>query len=363
MSDIAELIEKIDLKEWLDTEGIDWRATSGGDNLQVKECPFCGSNNWRVYISQVKKRGLCFKGSCLAKFNLFSFAKEHLHTDAKGVIRNFDAFIRGAGSSLRTVVARLSPPIAGEWELPHSVILPTAEGYTHPDLTARHITLDTQELYALRFCENGWYRYTDPEGKRRGMCFDNRIIIPVCDIDGVVQTFLGRACWDVDEEKGEKRYLFPPVLPGSGRFLYGANLVRGKPHLVMGEGPFDTQAIHQSISGHPDFRTYGAIGSFGLSVGHGSETGEDQLAVFRQLKREGLESVTIMWDGEKRALLAGLEAGRLLRKQGLIVRIALLPPDKDPNEISTREVRDAIFNAVVLTDSTYFQLRCASPYR
>jgi len=350
-STVDQILEDIELEEWLDEHGVTYKGA--GDNLKLRECPFCGDSRWRVYFSKRKKTGLCFHGDCNKHFNLFSFARQFLHLDSHSTIQHFEALGRTMGLRSHRPKLAPEPKIADGWELPTSIELPTPEGITHPFLTARRITTQTQALFGLRWCASGTFSRAD---------FSRRIIIPVADLDGTIQSFQGRATWQVDEEAGEKRYLFPSGLPGTGRFLYGAHLALGCEHVVMGEGPFDVMAIHQALD-HPDFRKLGAIGSFGLAIGGSDEGANDQLARFRELRRNALRRVTIMWDGEAGAFKAALAAGQLLRRQSIDVWIATLPQGKDPNEVDTATVRRAIENAVQLTPQSFFRLRCAPPYK
>lgn len=359
MNNLAELFASIDVCEWLDYEGIGWKKIN---NTQIKldECVFCGGE--KAYLRSDDGRGTCHSGKCGQRWNLFGLVREFTHLDNRQTIKRLEAYADGAGIRAHRAKAPLVVATNSEWDMPPHDALPTTEGHTHPDLIKRKITVETQALFGLSYCTEGWFKYTNHEGRATGMPFSNRILIPVHDLDGSLQTFQGRACWDVDEELGERRYLFPPTLPGSGHFIYGANLCRGKPHLVMGEGPFDTMAIHQAMESHPDFKDYGAVGSFGLSIGSGDADGDDQLGRFRTLHREGLKSVTIMWDGERAALMRALDNGLLLRRQGIAVKIAMLPQDKDPNEVSTNVVRQAIYDAMKLTDANFMKLRLNPPY-
>ena len=351
----TDVIAKIDVIEWLDEQGITYKKSASGQ-LNLRECPFCGDNSNRVYMRADNGTGLCFRGSCGAKFSFWSFVKEYLHTDSAGTARHFQEFGKSIGINNKPVSITYSNE---SWVLPLSIPLPTSDNTTHPMLIERKITLSTQETFGLRWCSNGSFMYPDlHSGEKRFMSFSNRIIIPVFDVEGILQTFQGR---DVTGTS-EKKYLFPPNLPGSGRFLYGANLVRGVEHLVLNEGVFDVMATHQAIYGHLDFKNVGVVGSFGLSIGSGDINANDQLACFRQLRREGLKRVTIMWDGEKNALNAALENGMLLNRQDLIVNIALLPQNKDPNEVDSRIVRETIQKARLLTPANYLFLKVNMPY-
>lgn len=355
MTDLQELLDDIDVADFLDYEAISYRRVGAGTNLNIRECPFCGSSNWKTYMRADNGRGLCFRGDCQAKFSLFSFTRQHLNADNKATAEHIKQYALQAGSvSARPKIEH--DPVTDGWELPSSIPLPTPDGQTHPSLIKRRITLDTQALYGLRWCEEGRWTYKDIDGVQRAQIFDRRIIIPVHDLDGVVRSFQGRD----GTGKAEKRYLFPSGLPGTGRFLYGGHLVSGKSHLVIGEGPFDTMAIHQAISNHPDFRNVGAVGSFGLSIG--ISEGDDQLARLLKLKQAGTSTLTFLWDGERGAFLAAVANGEKLLSHGFRVRIGLLPADHDPNEVDTVVVRKAIEEAQELTPMQALAFRLNPAY-
>jgi DNA primase len=360
VDDLSDIINSIDLKDFLDSDGIVYRRAGSGDNLQLRECPFCGNSDWKVYFSTKKKRGLCFKGDCQARFNMFTFVKQSHSFNNKETTRCIMNYASGMGFKL-SVLRYVAPIITGGWEMPESIAIPTVEGYTHPTLTARSILPETQTLFGLRWCEKGMWSYRDDDGVDRQMIYDKRIIIPVHDTDGIVKTFVGRD----GTGKSDKRYLFPATLPGTGRYLYGAHLLTGKEdHLVITEGPFDVMATHQSIRGFPEFAKTGVVGSFGLSIGMSDdENNDDQLHRLFALRNSGVKKLTFMWDGEVGAFAAAIKMGDKLRALGFVVNIAMLPDDCDPNEVDTACVRATISDAKRLNESSSILWKISSPYK
>ena len=191
------------------------------------------------------------------------------------------------------------------------------------------------------------------------MSFANRILLPVHDLDGTAVSFQGR---DITGET-DLRYLFPPSLPSSGRYLYGGHLALGAERLVVGEGPFDVIAIHQAITGLPEFKTAAAVGTFGLSISHTDEAGNDQLGRLLRLKALGAREVVFLWDGEANALKHALKAADLLHRHGFVVKIGLLPKDHDPGEVETRVIREAIERAETYSPQLQVVWGLQSPYR
>jgi DNA primase len=86
------------------------------------------------------------------------------------------------------------------------------------------------------------------------------------------------------------------------------------------------------------------------------------LGRFRQLRNLGTQEVTIMWDGEWRALVSALDAAELLEKIGLKARIALLPADRDPNEVLPEVVRQAFWSAKRYSKGLSVKWRLRNPY-
>lgn len=360
MTALGDLIEEIDLEEFLDSLEIDYRRTSGGDNLNLRSCPFCRSDEYRAYMSIEKKLGTCFAGSCGKAWNLFSFTRAHLECSSAATMRHLEGYAGASLSPTRgTRLPRAVHVPSADWALPDSVPIPTSEGMTHPYLLDRGVLPATQALFGLRWCEAGVYRYEDMTGVAKTMRFDQRIILPICDLDGTLTTFVGR---DVTGT-ADIRYQFAPLLPSGGRHLYGGERLAGHPHVAIGEGPFDAMAIHQAIDGHPDFRGVAATASFGISLGHADPTGDDQLGRLLRLKATGLTRVTMVWDGERKAMLAALKAAEVIARHGLAVHIALLPEDSDPAEVETRVVRRAIAEALPYTPLLRVQLELQGPYR
>lgn len=360
-STIFDALSEVDVVDFLQHLGVTHRA-GGGDNVNIQICPACGNPNWKVRMSKTKRLGYCFYAPCEAKFNLFSFTKAVFADNSRDAMRALEGYLGPIGFKKTNLVAAVATVTPEDWSLPASIELPTPAGATHPFLTERRILPSTQSLYGLRYCHVGSYTHTDATGSYT-QHYNDRIIIPVVDLDGHIKTFQGRATWRVDESLAEKRYIFPTGLPGSGRFLFGGNLCRGRKRLVLVEGPFDVMATHQAIVDHPDFRDCGVAGIFGLSLGSSAPDGDDQLGRLRRLREEGLEEVTLMLDAERNAYNKALKIGATIASAGLKVKIATLPDGADPNEVETRVVRGALDASRSLTRNTLPMLSITNPYR
>jgi len=354
--DFAEIEENLDMEFFCETEKIPYRKSRGVNGLQlnIKTCPACGDSRYRTYFGLETGRGNCFV--CGRGFNKVSFVYEYKDRIWSDALRLCNELLSEQGwRPKREAVVAVEP---GEVELPYSQPLPLPTGENLAYLINRGFDDDISRYLALRWCEFGWYKYKDEDGLEKTQDFSGRIIIPVFDINGVLRTFQGR---DITG-KSDRRYLFPKMLPGTGRYLYNAHNVIATDHVVMGEGVFDVAAIKMALDTDPSLRHIVPIGSFGKHLSYGAVDGTDQLGQFIILKKRGVTTVTIMWDGERAALASALSAAKLLAGIGLKVRIATLPKDKDPNEVTPDVVVKTFYQASAWSPSLDIKMRLRNPY-
>ena len=352
--ELQEALDRIDIESWMDREGVRYRVTRGarGVQLNVKECPCCGNSSWKVYINQDSGLGNCFSGDCEKKFNKWSFIKASLgHLQVRDVVEHVKNVAREQGwrPPRKTAVA---VNLNTELKLPKSVALPV-HGRNLKYLENRNISCDIAKYFSLRFSMNGKFDYLDEEGRKRVQDYSKRIIIPVFDLVGDLVSFQGR---DITGQ-AEKKYLFPPGYASTGSHLYNGQNAHGAEDVVIGEGAFDVMATKIALDGQMDLRSVIPIGSFGKHLSHGDD--DSQLAKLLTLQEGGLKRVTIMWDGEDKAIEAAIETGLLLRKYGFLARIAVLPKDRDPNEVPPEVVRNAFWKAETVNEAVAVRLRLA----
>jgi DNA primase len=354
--------QAVSAEDFLDHQGIEYRATSGsrGPQFNIKECPKCGNAVWKVYLARDTGYGNCFSGSCESRFNLWTFAAAHLNTeDSPTIGKLFDEIAKGIGWKPKPKVAKATVPVfTGDLRLPISL---AAGAAGIPYMNERGFSPRIQQEFGLRDCREGAFFYKDEEGNQRRMIFTGRIIIPIYDLDGKLVTFQGR---DTTGEKDPK-YLFPPRLPSTARFLYNGHRAKAErwSHIVMGEGALDTAAIQEAIDGDRTLVGMGAVGSFGKNLTLDVEPGmATQLQALVELRNHGLKVITILWDGEKGALVSAVKTARKLTGYGFSVRIAFLPRGKDPADVARATVRKAIISALPYSKSLEIKVRARNPY-
>ncbi len=354
---LREISDALDFEFWIEREGVRFKRTPGrsGVQLNIAVCPNCGDRRSRVYINAESGLGNCFV--CDKKFNKLTFIQATLGLPWRETIDNVRAALKEQGWRPHK---RVEVAVATEKAvMPPSFELPTPAGQNLVYLETRGVTNEWARYFHLRYCEEGWWNFKRDDGSTGGQKFDGRVLIPVYDLDGEFKTFQGRA---VTAEDGGRKYLFPSGLPGTGRFLLNGQNALNRAAVVMAEGFFDVAAIKIAFEEDATLRNVEPIGSFGKHLSAGLGDGDDQLARFITLRNSGLKQVTIMWDGEEKALLSAIEAGEKLQKIGLNVKIALLPKDKDPNEVAPEIVREAYWKATPLTAAQIVKWKLRNPY-
>ena len=355
-----EKLAFLDLEWYLDREGLEYKENMGhrGRQLNLRECPLCGGDKWKVFLNADTGLGNCFSGSCEARFNKFTFIRAHIGGGSYATVKaHVTEAVREQGWRPKKIAVKHVEADQVLSALPPSYPLPI-DGKNLAYLAKRGIGADLAAYFHLRYCHQGMYLATR-EGKSIWQDFSQRIIIPVFDLDGELTTFQGR---DITGT-AEKKYKFPLGLPGTGRFLCNGHNALGARRVVLNEGPFDVIAAKIALDAEVDLRDVVPIGSFGKNLTTGSPDGNDQGRRLLQLKGRGLEEVTIMWDGEKRAYHDAIDAALRIVGLGIAACVAALPAGKDPNEVDGRVVRQAFRNATRVTRTTATKLRLSCPYR
>lgn len=350
---LGEILDKIDIEYWLNRQGFEYKVTRGksGVQLNVKECPVCGGSSWKVYLNQETGLGNCFHGDCESKFSKWTFIKAGIgeRLSNRDVIDHIKAVAKEQGWQPK-IKSEIAEAKIGDLKLPKSYDLPIRDKNLKY-LTDRDISLDTCKQFGLKFCQKGWFEYVGPTGDKQYQNYSMRIIIPIRDLGGKLVSFQGR---DITG-KADKKYLFPPGFASTGTYLYNGHNAVGYVDLVMGEGAFDAMAIYQAFLEDKALCNVGVVASFGKNLSSGGT--ESQMSELLKLKDEGLETVTIMWDGEPQAILDGIDAALMINSYGLKARLALLPEGCDPNEVQPYIVRESYNRAIPITPISAVTLR------
>jgi len=340
-SELRELFERVDVQDYLDECGVNYKRTMGssGVQLNIETCPECHNSHYKLYLNAETGLGSCFAGACGKRFNLYSFVRAlHGYQRHGDVMQDVQRHVRSRVFLPKKAKAKKTatrpPPVVA---LPHSFALPLDDGRNLLHLSERGITADMARHYDLRYSERGYYSYHDEYGNPQTQSYIQRVIIPVHDLQGEIVTFQGRDITGVSSRK----YLFPPGLPGTQRYLYNSHRALGSSHIVICEGAFDVIAAQAALG-----TAAGVVGTFGKLIGMAADGGPSQLSQLKRLKDHGAEKLTILWDGELLPLQTAVQQGLELHKRGYSVRVGMLPRGCDPNEVEPEIVRQSVSEAL-----------------
>lgn len=150
VSELKELITELDFEQWLDTEGIVYRrggVSTRGREVNIKECPVCGSSNWKVYFNLTSGVGKCFAGDHPEEiqFNKLVFLK---HYSGKSR-RQFEEYVQNALLSQGWAPMKEELVLASTVELEEPVALP--RHYELPIDGSVFQTIWLNETYRLKW--------------------------------------------------------------------------------------------------------------------------------------------------------------------------------------------------------------------
>ena len=354
--DIGELLDAIDIESYLDTEGVQYKITHGssGTQLNVHECPVCGNSSDKVYLNADSGLGNCFAGDHPPgeNYSKWSFIQAVSGIEnTKDYINYLKNIAREMGWRARRVTSVEVNTETPDLVLPDSYPLPIGEKNLRY-LAERNIGADIAKYFNLRYSKKGVFWYKGFDGEVRSQSYANRIIIPIFDLSGEIVSFQGR---DITG-KAEKKYLFPPGFSSTGRYLYNGQNAKGSKSIVVNEGAFDVMATKIALDGDVSLRHIATVGTFGKHMSN-SMSCNDQLGEFIKLKEAGLKEVVLMWDSEPQAIHEAVDDALVLAVVGLSVRLAILPPGKDPNEVVPQVVRDAYWSATPITKRSAVRIK------
>lgn len=343
MERLSDILKTVDMSYALDREGVIFKETYGrsGQQLNIKECPECGNSKWKVYINAETGVGNCFV--CEKRYTKYEMLKSLTDLSGRSLMEYIKTVASESGWRPKIEYRKTEVNLNTEVILPDSKELPLDGKNNLKYLSRRGIGNDIASYFNLRYCTKGWYKYLW-SNQEKFQLYMKRVIIPVFDLEGNLVSFQGR---DITGE-AERKYLFPPGLASTGKYLYnGHNAVRSK-RIVIAEGAFDVFAIKMAFDQSETLTDVVPVATFGKNL---SQSEGGQLDEFIKLKRLGLKEATLMWDSEPAAVKAAVKAAMMLSGVGIKTRLAILPQGKDPNEVEPDVVIKAFANAQQITRS------------
>ncbi len=162
--------------------------------------------------------------------------------------------------------------------------------------------------------------------------FFDRVIFPIHSVSGRVIAFGGRT---LKTDKTVAKYVNSPEteIYVKSRSLYGIyfakNEISRQDRCILVEGYLDVLSMHQ-------------LGITNVVASSGTSLTVDQIRLIRKFTN----NITIIYDGDGAGIKAALRGIGLVLKEGMNVKVVLLPDGQDPDDFARRhtldEVRDHI---------------------
>ena len=162
--------------------------------------------------------------------------------------------------------------------------------------------------------------------------FYDRVIFPIHSVSGRIIAFGGRT---LKTDKSVAKYVNSPEteIYVKSRSLYGIwfakNAISKKDRCILVEGYLDVPSMHQ-------------LGITNVVASSGTSLTVEQIRLIRKFTN----NVTIIYDGDGAGIKAALRGIGLVLKEGMNVKVVLLPDGQDPDDFARRhsleEVEDYI---------------------
>jgi DNA primase len=170
----------------------------------------------------------------------------------------------------------------------------------------------------------------------------DRLVFPICDTQGRVLAFGGRALGDV-----QPKYLNSPdsAFYSKRMHLYGIHLARGPisrgDQAVLVEGYFDVVSLHQA--GFPR-----AVASLGTAL-----TPEQANLLHRYTR-----TAVLAYDSDPAGQQATLKGAEILEEAGLRVLVATMPEGEDPDSLARKNPEALTEQIAAAVGVVEFQMDC-----
>jgi len=340
MSVITEVKQRLDIVE-LVSEYV--TLQKAGRNFKGL-CPFHSEKHPSFFVFPEQQSWHCF-GACGTGGDIFSFIMKKEGIDFGQALR---LLAQRGGITLSPLEAsskvedekkeKLFQINEAATEYYHHLLSSTKTGEaTRSYLVKRKVTTETIEEFRLGFSPDAWEAlknyllgkgYTEKELVEAGLIiekegggsydrFRNRLMFPICDIQGRVTGFGARVLDD-----SLPKYINSPQASifDKSSSLYGIDkaksAVKKKNLVIIMEGYMDVLTAHQH-------NWQNVVGSMGTSLT------ENQVEVIKRLSN----NITLALDADLAGEEATLRGKAILAYSNAEANVILLPPGKDPDEV------------------------------
>jgi DNA primase len=340
MSVITEVKQRLDIVE-LVSEYV--TLQKAGRNFKGL-CPFHSEKHPSFFVFPEQQSWHCF-GACGTGGDIFSFIMKKEGIDFGQALR-LSAQRVGITLSPREASSKVEDEKKEKLfqineaatEYYHHLLSSTKAGEaTRNYLAKRKVTTETIEEFRLGFSPDAWEAlknyllgkgYTEKELVEAGLIiekegggsydrFRNRLLFPICDIQGRVTGFGARVLDD-----SLPKYINSPQTSifDKSSSLYGIDkaksAIKKKNLVIIMEGYMDVLTAHQH-------NWQNVVGSMGTSLT------ENQVEVIKRLSN----NITLALDADLAGEEATLRGKAILAYSNAEANVILLPPGKDPDEV------------------------------
>ncbi|MDH4269814.1 MAG: DNA primase [Dehalococcoidia bacterium] len=345
MSVITEVKQRLDIVEFI-SEYV--TLQKAGRNFKGL-CPFHSEKHASFFVFPEQQSWHCF-GACGAGGDIFSFIMKKEGVDFGQALRLLAqrggvtlSPREGPSKAEDEKKERLFQISEAAAEYYYHILSATKTGATARSyLAKRNVVPETIKEFRLGFSPDAWETiknyllgkgYTEKELVEAGLIiekeeggsydrFRNRLMFPICDIQGRVTGFGARVLDD-----SLPKYINSPQTPifDKSNSLYGIDkaksAIRKKDLVIIVEGYMDVLPAHQH-----DWKN--VVGSMGTSLT------EKQVEGIKRLTN----NITLALDADLAGEEATLRGKAILAYSNIEANVILLPPGKDPDEVIGEEL-------------------------
>lgn len=173
--------------------------------------------------------------------------------------------------------------------------------------------------------------------------FFDRVIFPIHSVSGRVIAFGGRT---LKTDKSVAKYVNSPEteIYVKSRSLYGIwfakNEMSRQDKCILVEGYLDVLSMHQ-------------LGITNVVASSGTSLTVEQIRLIRKFT----SNVTIIYDGDGAGIKAALRGIGLVLKEGLNVKVVLLPEGQDPDDFARRHTLEEVQDHIVRNEQDFISFK------
>ena len=178
---------------------------------------------------------------------------------------------------------------------------------------------------------------------RLGDRFFDRVIFPIHSVSGRVIAFGGRT---LKTDKSVAKYVNSPEteIYVKSKSLYGIYFAKSeiskKNKCILVEGYLDVLSMHQ-------------LGITNVVASSGTSLTEDQIRLIHKFT----DNITIIYDGDSAGIHAALRGTDMILKEGMNVKIILLPDGQDPDDFARKHTLEEVEDYISRNEQDFISFK------